>query len=441
MKRTFLILFSLVLFISTDSFAQTKLTPEKLWQFGRVSDPQVSPNGKAVLYGVKTYDIKANKGTNIIYSIPVSGGNPVALSEAKQNIFSARWRPDGKKITYLSAESGEVQIYEMNADGSGKTQVTAVAGGVSGYKYSPKLNYIAYTADVKLDKEVKEIYPDLDKCNARIIDGLMYRHWDSWHDYAYSHLFIIGYADGKTTGEAKDLMKDEKFDCPLAPDGGDDEFNWHPDGTKIAYDCKKLTGTAEAVSTNSDIYVYDLNTMQNVNVSVMNTGYDRNPQYSADGNKLAWLSMEGAGNESDLNRLAMYDFRLNKILKADASVYITQKSNFDYTIDNFLWYGNDRVVFVAVKNATKQIFTIDLKGSTKQVTNGQHDFLSISVTGNSLVGGKMSIRRPTELVSIDLITGNETQLTFTNKTLLDDIKMGRVEERWVATTDGKKMLT
>ena len=449
MKRIIFLLLLLPCLLS----AQNKLTIEKLWQLGRVSDPQVSPDGKILIYGVRTFDVKSNRSTNLIYSMPAAGGEPRAISEVKINAFSARWRPDGAKITYLSAVTGEVQVWEMNPDGTSKSQVTKIAGGVNGYKYSPALNAIAYVADVKLDKEVKEIYPDLDKTNARIIDGLMYRHWDAWHDYAYSHLFYMNYADGKATGEAIDVMKDERNDCPLPPHGDDDEFNFSPDGKKLVYNSKKFSGTEAAISTNSDIYLYDLKSKETVNLSYKNLGYDKGAQFSPDGTKIAWLQMKRAGNESDRNTLVMYDFNFAKSIKQGDKMMTVEPiksltANFDYTLENFLWLDNSRLCFTAVFEATKQIYLFDpkLKSTTQIVplTQGAHDYGSFSIGYNNkkpvLVGAKMSISMPTELFLIDMNGKPEKPITFSNKPILDNLKMGKVEKRMVKTTDGKDML-
>ncbi|MFY8190007.1 MAG: TolB family protein, partial [Bacteroidia bacterium] len=237
MKKLFLL--SLIPFFA---MAQNNLNVETLWQMGRISEHSVSPNGELAIYAVKNYDLKANKGTNIIYTQGINNGKPTAISNAEQNAFGARFTPDGKLISFLSAKSGEVQLYTCQLDGSKAEQITFAKGGINGYKFSPTMKHVALVMDVKLDQEVKEKYPDLDKSNARIIDGLFYRHWDAWHDYAYSHLFIQEYNNGKLMGEPKDLMLGEKFDCPVPPHGDDDEFNWSPDGSKIAYDSKKLHG-------------------------------------------------------------------------------------------------------------------------------------------------------------------------------------------------------
>ncbi|MDZ4668331.1 MAG: S9 family peptidase [bacterium] len=440
--------------------AQNKMEIETLWSFGRISEHMVSPSGKHAIYAVKNYDLKANKGSNIIYTKSIVKPNETAkeIIGASVNAFSARYTPDGTKISYLSAESGDVQLYECNLIGSNRKQITSFKGGINGYKYAPTMKHIAFVMDVKLDQEVKEIYPDLDKTNARIIDALYYRHWDAWHNYAYSHLFIQLYGNGALVGAPLDLMLNEKFDCPVPPHGGDDAYNWSADGSKIAYDCKKLQGTANAVSTNSDIYVYDLNTRVTMNISEANEGYDKNPQFSPDGTKIAWLSMEEPGNESDRNTLVMFDYlQPKKSAPSDgnkqAAIYmmptiIALTNQFDFTLENFIWLDNQRLAFTTVVAGTKQIglFNPKLKSMSRVVllTEGMHDYVGICAVPKAakptLLAAKMSMSEPTELYLVEI--GNKKTQAFTavNKAILDKTTLGKVEKRMVKTTDNKDML-
>jgi len=447
MKKFSLLFF---LFSAIQIFAQQeRLTPETLWKLGRVNNPQVSPDTKIVIYELKRYDLAANKGTNYIYSVSPIGGTPLQLTDDATNAFNAKWRPDGKKITFLSSSSGEVQLYEINPDGSGKAQITNVKGGIGSYKYSGNLSMIAYNADVKLDRTAAEMYADLPQVQARIIDGLFYRHWDSWNNYSYSHMFIAPYADGKLTGEALDIMKEEKYDAPLKPFGGDEQYSWSPDGKLFAYTCKKMTGTPEAVSTNSDIYIYNVTNKQTVNITEQNNGYDQDPQFAPDGKKIGWLSMKRIGYESDKNRLMVYYFADKKIID------VTEK--FDYPVDQFQWsqyLGDDATLyFIAQVKATKNIYSCEervkksgaIYKDIEEVTKGDHDYVGLSVScpdkkNFAMVGAKQTMSMPTELFSVNP-KGNENQITFTNKAITDNISWGRVEKRMIPTTDGKEMLT
>ena len=199
MKKTSFI-FGAILALSFCAFSQEKLTAELLWKFGRVSDMQVSPEKKTVLYGVTYYNLEENKGNRDLYVIPVSGGTPVNLTNSPGSEWNGVWRPDGKKIGYISAENGEPQLWEMNPDGSDKKQLTNFEGGINGFSYSPTMTHVLFIRDIKLDKTTNEIYPDLPKADARIIDDLFYRHWDSWHDYAYSHIIVSAYFESTVTG-------------------------------------------------------------------------------------------------------------------------------------------------------------------------------------------------------------------------------------------------
>lgn len=417
-------------------FAQERLTPELLWKLGRVSDVQLSPDGKTILFGITYYNLQANKGNRNLYILPVSGGIPTKITESAGFVFNGLWRPDGKKIGYISSESGDNQIWEMNPDGTGKKQISTITDGINGFIYSPAINNIVFIKDVKMDKTVNEVYPDLPLADARIIDDLMYRHWDSWHDYAYSHVFFAPYKDG-IMSEGKDIMFGQYFDSPLTPDGGMEQIAISPDGKLIAFTCKKLKGKEEAISTNSDIFIYNIETGTTENISPELKGYDMEPVFSTDGKKIAWNSMATPGFESDKKRIMLYDFATKKC--EDLS------SGFDQSSTNFRFSSSepDFMYFISGVNATYQIYKINIKTKKiTQVTSGTHDYTEFCVNGNTIVGAKMSMSLPTEIFLINQISkGNsEQQLTFTNKEQLKNIQMGRVEEKWITTTDKKKML-
>jgi len=409
------------------------ITPEVLWSFGRLSDPNLSPDKSKILYGVTYYDIEKNKGSRDLYYIPVSGGDPVNLTRSSGSEYSGTWCPDGNKIGYLSAQSGSMQLWEMDPDGSNVKQVTGIDGDISGFKYSPDQSKILFIKSVKLDQDIHDLYPDLPLANARIEDDLMYRHWDSWHDYTYSHIFIADYNDGEISNQV-DIMEGERFDTPMKPFGGLEQVNWDPEGNKIAYTCKKLFGKAYATSTNSDIYIYDINTGETINLTEGKMGYDRNPVYSPDGTKIAWESMERDGYEADLNRLFVYDFASSSV--RDYSL------DFDQNVGGLVWTEDSKTIYFTSDHfAEFQIYKLDINsGEIFQVTNGIHNFLSVIPAGDILIGQKQSMSKPTEIFSINPENGNETQITFTNKNILDQLNLGSVEKRWVKTTDNKEML-
>ncbi len=409
------------------------MTPEVLWSFGRVGGAQVSPYGQSVLYTVTYYNIEENKPYRDIYIIPSAGGKAKNITNTPENEFNALWRPDGKKIGYLSSKSGSVQLWEMSPNGSGKKQVSDIDGGITGFKYSPDLSKIFFTKDVKLDRDIHEMFPDLPKANARLEDDIMYRHWDTWHDYSYSHVFIANYSNGKI-GKAKDIMEGEKFHSPDKYFGGIEQIDWSPDGKTLAYTCKKKTGKEYALSTNTDIYLYDTETGATTNLTEGMMGYDRNPVFSPDGRYIAWESMKRDGYESDKVRLLV------------AALETGEKTNyskdFDQNAGRLSWSGDSKsIFFISDIHATDEIYRLDLAdGSISRVTNGVHNYQTVAQAGTRLVAQKVSMSQPAELYDVDPATGEEKALTSVNEGLLSQLTMGKVEKRWITTTDNKKML-
>ena len=419
---------------ATPTLASDKMTPEVLWSFGRVGGAQVSPDGKTVLYTVTYYSIQENKSYRDVYSIPVNGGEASNLTNTGINESNALWRPDGRKIGYLSSASGSTQLWEMNSDGSGAKQVTDVEGGIFGFGYSPDQSRIYYLKSVKLDKSVHDLYPDLPNANARLENDIMYRHWDTWHDYTYNHIFIAEYSNGKVSG-AKDIMEGEKYDSPMKPFGGTEQIAWSPDGKRLAYTCKKKTGKAYSQSTNSDIYLYDTKTGRTLNFTSGMMGYDQNPVFSPDGKYIAWESMARDGYESDKSRLFVADLATGE--KKNYS------ENFDQNAGGLVWSADSKTIwFISDIHATDEIYRLDLSnGSIVRLTNGVHNYQTVMTAGKSLVAQKVSMSQPAELYRVNAVTGEDEPLTEVNKGILDQLTMGEVEKRWMETTDGKQMLT
>ncbi len=411
-----------------------RMTPEVLWSFGRLGSTAVSPDGQTVLYSVTYTHIGEDRSYTDLYTVPVTGGTPVQITNTAVNEAQADWRPDGRKITFLSSASGAMQLWEMNPDGSERRRVSDIEEGITGYSYAPDLKHIAYSKPVKLDQTVNERHPDLPKANARIEDDLMYRHWDSWHDHHYSHLFIASYSPGGELTEGTDIMEGERFDAPLKPFGGMEQVAWSPDGQALIYTCKKLSGRDYAFSTNSDLYAYQLSDGSTRNLTEGMAGYDKNPLFSPDGTRLVWESMARDGYEADKNRLFIMDWESGE--KRDLTV------DFDHNAGSPVWDRDlDYLWFSSNREATYQLHLLDLKsGAIHQVTEGVHNLNTVAHTGDALIAARVSMSEPADVFRIEIETGNNTNLSRINEGLLGQLTMGKVEERWIKTSDRKDML-
>lgn len=415
------------------TLTSNRMTPEVLWSFGRLSDPQVSPDGKTILYGVTYYSIGQNKGNRDLYAVDADGSNQRRITTTAKSEYNALWRPDGKKIGFLTTESGSMQIWEMNPDGTGRKQISNIDGGITGFKYSPDQSMIVYTKEIPVENKFKDIYEGLPKATGRLIDDLMYRHWDTWTD-TYSHIFLAKY-DGAKFSDHKDILPGEPWDAPMKPWGGMEQVNFSPDGKSIVYTSKKQQGKEYSISTNSENYIYNIETGETKNITEGMMGFDIAPQYSPDGNYIAWESMERDGFESDLNRL----FVLN--IFTGERTFATK--NFDQNVGSLLWSPDSRsIYFVSDVKGTFQIYEYNMDANeVRKITDGLHDYGTIAWAGDKLVATKQTMALPTELFVVDPVSGSETQITFTNKELLDQLAMGKTEGRWMKTFDGLDMLT
>lgn len=406
--------------------------PEVLWYFGRVGAVAVSPDNQQMVYGITWYDIAENKGNTDLYLADIDGKNEKQLTKTPFGEYEVAWY-DANHLVYMSSESGSMQIWMHNVVTGEKTQLSQIEEGIGTFRFSADRKKLLYTRNIKIDKMVKDLHPDLPKANAYVETNLMYRHWDVWHDGTYSHIFVADFEGNKLMND-KDIMAGQPYDSPLKPHGGLEQIQFSPDGQFILYSVKQSIGKEYAKSTNSDIFQYNLTTGEIYNLSDGMLGYDLAAVYSPDGTKIAWQSMARDGYEADKNRLILYD--VNTKERTDVS------AGFDRNAGDLSWSADgSRIYFVTDNLARYQIYYYDLlQKSFVELTKGDHNYVSVTEAGDHLIGTKQSMAMPTEIFAIHKTTGEETQLSFVNKDVLDQLTLAKSEERWIKTTDGKDML-
>ena len=412
-----------------------RMTPEALWAMGRIGGMNVSPDGKKVVYTVAYYSVPENKSNREVFVMNADGSDNKQITKTGFAENEAVWIKGGTKIAFLCNESGSSQLWEMNPDGTDRKRLSDYDKDIEGFAFSPDEKKVLFISQVKTVNSIADKYPDLDKATGVIITDLMYKHWDEWVTTA-PHPFVADF-DGKSISNPVDVMEGELFESPMKPFGGIEQLAWNTTSDKIAYTSRKKTGKEYAISTNSDIYVYDLNTKQTTNITEENKGYDTNPTYSPDGKSIAWLSMERDGYEADQNRLMVMN------LETGEKTFVSK--DFDSNVDSYCWSADcKRIYFTGVWHGESQVYQIDLANGNKitPLTEGMYDYASVALLGDKLIAQRHSMSMGDEIYSIDL-TGDHTvtQLTFENKHIYDQLTMGKVEERWMKTTDGKQMLT
>jgi dipeptidyl aminopeptidase/acylaminoacyl peptidase len=407
-----------------------RMSAEILQLLGQVGDVAVSPDGKTVLYGVTYTDIALNKRNRELFTVAVDGSNKQQITSSPKNESNGQWINGGKKIAFLY----DSQIWQMNPDGKERTQISSTEKDIEGFKFSPDGKKVLFISTVKSVETSADRYKDLDKASGRIIDNLMYKHWDEWVE-AIPHPFLADF-NGSSLSNIIDIMAGEPYESPLRPSGGIEQFDWSPDSRVIAYTSRKKTGKEYALSTNSDIYFYNTETKETKNLTEDNKGYDTNPCFSPDGKQIAWLSMERDGYESDKNRLFVQNLETGK------KNYLT--ADFDYNADAFCWNAaSSSIYMVSCVKATTQLYEVKIAGGNSQITpitQGQHDYVSVACADGCLIGLRQSMSAPNEVYAVSQ-EGNETNISQENTDILKQITMGKVEERWIKTTDGKDMLT
>lgn len=421
-----LIFITLFLSIWYSSIAQRVLTPEMLWEIDRISLDALSSDGKWMLYGLTSYSLEKNKGQRDIYISSTEGGKTEKIVDHESSCYNAQFLWNNNYIAYLSA--GQLWIYDRRE----KMNKRLSDRKITGFKTSADGKKIIFSSELRHFNSWDTLYSDLPLASARIYDDLMYRHWDHWEDTMRSNLFLADLTQDTVTNVVGVMT--EAFDVPLQPFGGIDDYDISADGSQLVYSCKKMSGKKYALSTNSDIYLYDTESKATTNITEGMMGYDKNPYFSLDGKYLVWNSMERDGYESDRNRI--FYMNLDTRQKEELTM------GFDEMADHPIFSGDGKhLYFISGVEATRQIFRIDLStNEIEQITRGAHNYYTIKSGGEVLIGLRSDMKSPHEIYKIDTNGGREERLSFHTQKIMGALAPNQVKERWVNTHDGKKML-
>ena len=433
------------------------MTPETLWAMGRIGAAQASPDGKKIVYQVGYYSVKENKGHQVLRVMDADGKNDRLLTTSAKSEGDAAWL-DNNTLAFLTGG----QLWTMNADGTNRKQLTHSDIDIEGFRFSPDRKRVVLIKSIPYYGTIKQNPSDLPKATGMVITDMNYRHWDHYVT-TNAHPFVAD-VTAEGVGAGVDVLEGEPYESPLAPFGGIEQIDWSKDSKLVAYTCRKKEGTQYAISTDADIYIYNVETRQTKNLCKpadyvepkcdatkslrnqavnhqagdMNVGYDVNPKFSPDGKYIAWQSMKNDGYESDRNRLCVYDLATGK------KTYVAE--SFDSNVDDYTWSLNSKdLYFIGVWHATVNVYQTNLKGEVKQLTEGDHNYVSISLLGDKkLLAIRQSISQANEIFAITPAKKEkasvQTQLSFENKHIYDQLALGDVKSRWVKTTDGKEMM-
>lgn len=437
------------------------MTPEALWAMGRIASAQASPDGKSIVYQVGYYSVKENKSRQVICIMDKDGKNIRQLTTGQKSESDPVWIEGGKKIAFICGG----QLFSMNADGSERRQLTKDETGIDGFKFSPDGKKIILIKQIPFHESIKENPSDLPQATGRLVTDLNYRHWDEYVE-TIPHPFLADVTENGIEAGV-DMLAGEPFECPMKPFGGVEQLDWSRDSKSIAYTCRKKKGVKYAVSTDSDIYLYDVaqgktvknlckqegyvepeintsKTLRNQPVNSAenmknNPGYDQNPKFSPDGKYIAWQSMAHDGYESDRNRICVYN------LATGEKTYVTE--SFDSNAEDYCWMPDSKsIAFTGVWHGTINLYRTNLSGKVEQLTNDWADYVSVQLanSGNQLLTMRQSMAVPTDIYSVtpgkDVKKTKIEQLTTENKQILDQLALGKIQQRWVKTSDGKDML-
>ena len=437
------------------------MTPEALWAMGRIGGMEASADGSRIVYQVGYYSVKQNKSHQVICIMDADGKNQRQLTTSSKSETDPTWF-DAEHIAYIS--SGE--LWTMKADGSERHQMTNTNGEVEGYKFSPDRKKVIILKSLPFHEVIKKNPDDLPKATGRRVTDLMYRHWDHYVE-SIQHPFLGTVSGYDVATDMADILEGEPYECPMEPFGGIEQLAWSNDSKQIAYTCRKKTGLEYSISTDSDIFLYDIEAkttrnlckpadyvapkvdptrtlaIQAVNAKdnlKNNVGYDQNPQFSPDGKYIAWLSMERDGYEADLNRLCICN------LQTGEKRYIDWQSD----VDAFCWAPlKDKLAqlyFLSVWHGCVNMYYVDSKKEVKQLTEDWADWTSLQLAndGKHILATRQSLSAPTDIYMVTPGKSVEKtkieQLSFENKHILDQLTFGKMQQRWVTTSDGKQML-
>ena len=446
----------------TPKIENRTLTPELLWAMGRIGGSSVSPDAKQIAYNVSYYSVAENKSHTVIYTLNTDGTNEKLLTTQKGSELAPKYLKNGK-ITFLAADAdGTMQLWMMNADGSARQQISKGKRDIEDYIFSPNEKLVLVIHSVPYTGSIAAKPADLPKTSGYVVNEAMYRHWDEWVE-AIPQPFIYHFNGNELSTDPIPVLGNEPFESPMKPFGGIEQLCWSPNSKCIAYTCRKKTGREYAISTDSDIYLYNIETGKTTNLCKPSTyktpaydftrslqhqavnaplkegldynlGYDTNPSFSANGKYIAWQSMERDGYESDRNRLCIYELETGK------KTYVTEQ--FDSNVDAYTWANDNKTLyFVGTWHGTTHVYSTNLKGQVKKITDGQYDYTDMALCGKKLLCGRQSMKEAKEYFLVDVKKGNATQLTHENQYFRDNIDWGDVQPRTCKSVDGKDILS
>lgn len=414
---------------------QQGMTPQLLWKLGRVGLDDVSPDGKEVLYGITRYNLEENNSHRDLYLVNNPEGKQELLLSQEKSVSNGQFINDKLGYAY------DGQYYLMNRDGSEKKALTNIEDGISGVKVFPQEDgrlALLFTVKVKVRPTPKDRYPALDKANFRVIDDMMYRHWDKWDDYKAQHV-ALAYYNGETITEYTDVMAGEEFQSPVPPFGGAEAYTMSPDGAHVVYETKRKTGVDFSESTNSNLYAYEIASKNTTLITKGMEGYDKSPAFSPNGKYLAFTSMAEEGYESDVNDVVVMDWpsmENKRHLLKEAGEYD------NLTVNSFAWSDNNTIYASIPRDGSNQLYEVNVKKARlTPIMTDQHNYNQVVPAGDALVVTRQDMNHATEIYSVDVKNKEARALTHVNDAVYERIGLSKIEKRMVATTDGKEMLT